>query len=782
MNIFRKTSSILRHSFLPLLGLTIALSASLLIMWVISWHLTFDHQHTKRDSIYRVSMQLLTGESEDHYATTGGLLGPELSEKYAAVEDHVSFKLWDGPGVISRESEELGDYKIFGVNQSVFRVFDYTFIEGGPNALDEPSHIVISEQVAETAFGNQSPINKRLNIDGTDFTVTGVIQNLPSNTDPQFDILVAYQENITEEEILQSFFNIDHYTYVLAGQQSGPSEIRNALDNYAGEFLNPLIKKAGAELTVDFQAMDLNRIHLSEALMMDTPKGNRSELYILGGLTVLLLVIGIANYLNAVLAGAFRKARKIGMQRVLGVSKQMIRLHAIGESLVITTLSVVIAGGVAWFCLRYLAIFSDFDYSPDLQTTGVLLSVVFLIVLLGSSLGGLAPVNMMCRIAPADLLKGKRTLLSYNSINQRLVLFLQFAVSFLLITCTFELSRQFNYFNQQERGFNDEQIVVVNVPSGDNQNMDMQRFRDQLLSNSAIANVSLTRIVPGDQPGQEIFSINEDGNSREVVFNYVRVDENYFNVLGIPIKEGRIFNRESDDNAFLANESFVSNLTGIDPFQVRIEYDTLKQVIGIVGDYHQLSFHNPIEPMLFGKLDPESDQVNKVLISAPQGSLALIRQTWEELGLPGPFDYYYLDEYFESQYRQEAVLLKLFTAGSAIAICLSCLGLFSLMALVIRNRKQELAVRQVLGSSFRNNFLLLSKPYYIMLAIVTAIGVPVAYKLTGIWKESYAYISDSSPVIYIGTLGIILFMITGIVLYHLNAFGRMSIIELINEE
>jgi len=414
--------------------------------------------------------------------------------------------------------------------------------------------------------------------------------------------------------------------------------------------------------------------------------------------------------------------------------------------------------------------------------TGLLLSFILLIVLLVGSLGGLIPISLMCRIAPAELLKGKNTLLSYNSVHQRLVLFLQFAVSFLLITCTFELNRQFNFFNQQDRGFNDQHVLVVNVPSGENLNRDMQRFRELLLGNAAIRNVSLTRIAPGDQPGQELFSINTNGHSREAVFNYVRVDENYFPVLGIPLTKGRLFNRESDENALLANESFVSNMPGNDPFQARIEYDTIKQVVGIVGDYHQLSFHNPIEPMLFGKLDPESDQINKILIRAPQGSLDLIRQTWEDLGLPGPFDYDYLDEYFKSQYRQEAVLLNLFMAGSAIAIFLSCLGLFSLMALVIRNRKQELAVRQVLGSSFRNNFFLLSKPYYVMLVIVTVIGIPLVYTLTEIWKGSYAYISDSSPFMYIGALGIILSLITGIVLYHLNAFGRMRIIDLINAD
>ena len=780
--LFRKTAKFIKSSFLPILGLSIAISTTFLILWIVSFEVSFDDIHENRKNIYRVTMQLLTSESEDHYAATGGLLGRDLQEKYPNIGEFVSFRMWDGPGNILVDRNKFENEKILGVNNEVFNVFSYELIEGGQNALSEINSIVLTESLARKIFGNKPAINNRIDLDGEQYTVTGIMKDLPGNSDLQFDALTSIEIAEPEDGILQSYFNMDHYTYVMPGGLNQTDQLNDILSRFSEEYLNAMLVEVGQEFSVNFVATPLDKLHFSEALMMDTPKENINNIYILFGLAMLLLVIGTANFLNIIISKSYKKATKIAMQQVLGAGRRHIRLTFIKESILMVSVAIVLSLLTVYLCITNIEMLSEVRFSID-RTKGLVffLIIFFLLVFIGS-IGGLVPAFQMHKANVASLLRKKAKLISHKSWNQRTVLFLQFGISFALIAGTIELYRQFSYFSNQNLGFNDKNVLVVNVPSDENLNGKMNVFKQGLLSQAQFSKVAFSRAVPGDGNSQELFQFSLGGESAEVVYNYEKVDEHYFDILEVPIAEGRIFDRNYDENSLLVNKKFAEQHTAADLFDAQLTLDTTKQIVGIVNDYHQLSFHNPIEPVVYGKLDPENDRINRVMIKASSDDLPLVRQEWDKLGLSESFDNYFLDAHFKNQYTKEESLIYLFTICALISIILCCFGLYGLVAVMMRNRKRELAIRQVLGGSFKTNFYLLSRSYLIIVGLVSLVILPIVYYLSNKWREGFAYSIGDSPLSYLISIVIMILLVVGIVLYHLKSFEKISVTKLIKPE
>ncbi|MEM6736800.1 MAG: FtsX-like permease family protein [Bacteroidota bacterium] len=771
-----------KNSTPSVIGLSISLSVSFLIFWLLSFEFSFDVIHENRDRIFRISMAIKTSDSEDTYATTGAMLGAELMEKYPTVQSYTVFGMYDGDAKLSSGNKLFDGQRIYTVNGEVFNMFSYKLVKGNKQtAFQNRNSMVLTKRLAIKIFGSSSALNQVLKLDDVTYTISGIMEDVPNNSDFHFDALIPNTLQISEEEVLQSYFNLDHYTYVLISEQNNESDLLQDLSHFSSEIFNPMLDKVGAGFHTEFAPKRLDQLHLSEPLLMDMPKGNINNLYILLFLAVLLIILGVSNFLNISVIRSFKTAKKVGVLRAFGVNKLEIKVSFMKDSINIVFLSSLLSLIISVFAINYFEVFQPFRYMPDTARIMIFLSATFIALLLIGALAGIIPVNHMFRSDVAMLLKEERSLISYNSWNQRFLLFVQLFISLGLIAGTVELSRQFNYFQNKHLGFDDKNIIVVKVPSPDDYVHQMRRFKKELNKQSWVEATTLCQIVPGDELEQEIFGISVNGESRESVENYVKVDEGYFDVLRIPIETGRNFNLNSDNNSVIVNKAFLEKYPDITIEETKLGFESTKLIVGLITDYHHLSFHNPIEPLIIGKLNGD-DAAGKIMIRTNISNLGNIRQKWEELGIGEPFEYYFLDDHFAEQYSKEENLLWIFMACSLIAISLCCFGLYNILAIMMRSKKRELAIRRVLGSSFLEGYILLSKPFLRLTVITLLVAIPIVYYFIDKWNENFVYPLNVSLLPYMISTTVVAIMISLSIYYHWRRFAKQGISNLMIEE
>ncbi len=584
---------------------------------------------------------------------------------------------------------------------------------------------------------------------------------------------------------MQSYFDTDHYTYILASQKATPADVVNAAGQFGSKTLNPLLHEAGVKLSIRFQGIPLSRLHFAEPLLMDTPKGDRTSLYILSLLAFFLLLIGIANFVNYNIISSYKRATQIGLKKLFGISNGRIVWNSVQQAALGVAIAIGISAAILVPAMDHISALEEIRYVPDPGQIFLYLGILVTLMILIGCLGGIIPARHMTKQTIGELFRNRMILVSYKSWSHKIILFLQVTVSAILIIFTFELHRQLRYFSTQDLGFRMDNVLVINMPEGHHTN-DLVAFKSDLLNRSGVGEVSFSASVPGDEPGKEIFYVKAKGAGKgkrtESVYTYVRADEHYFGILGMSVIKGRNFDRVFDANALVVTQSFMNKYPFSDPADLRITTDTLKTIVGVIKDYHQTSFRDMIGPVVVGKLNPQTDDVRKILIRTPPGNLGFIEREWKKLNFDAPLDYYFLTDYFNQQYAREDRLMSIFVVCAAIAIFISCLGIFNISSIVIRGRTKELAIRSVLGSSFQNCFVLLVKPFLSLLAIAFLVVCPISYLLVQRWRENYAYSSGTSAFPYIWSLLLIIFLISFNILYVFYKLFSGKVAKLLKNE
>jgi putative ABC transport system permease protein len=784
MNI-KKNLLWLRQSALTILGLTVSIAISLLIVWYVGFETSFDKDQPNYDRIYRVTMGIATNGSEDRYAATGELLGEELTKNYPAIETYASFKLMADKSRIRHSNKEYFS-KVFGVNNDVFKVFSYQPVEGRlDSALTNPASIVLTQSLAHKLFGDKPCINEPVTLNNRQFAVTAVIRDIPYNADLRFDALVYVHDTAEDQDdALQSYFDTDHYTFILAQEKAKQKDVQAAIDHFGSQTLNPLLHTAGVKFSIHFRGTPLSALHFSDPLLMDTPKGNATNLYILSLLALFLLVIGIANFVNYNIVISYKRAAKIGLKRLCGITNGRIVWESTRESVLGVVLALCISVAFLIPGMNYIKTLEEMRYVPDFGQILTYLSILVALMVLIGCLGGIIPARHMTRQTVGELLRNKMALVSHKSRSHKVILFLQVTVSAILIILTLELHRQLRYFSTQDLGFNGESVLVIHMPEG-HHGSELEAFRNGLLHRSGIRNVSFSGSVPGEEPGKEIFYTKVKGGKgkrTEAVYTFIRADDHYLDMLGIPIVKGRNFDRLSDGNALVVTLALMKKFSFLEPGDIRVTTDTVKNIVGVIKDFHQTSLRDLIGPVVIGKLNPLNDDVRDILVKTPPGNLAFIENEWKKLGLDIPFDYYFLSDYFNEQYEREDRLLGIFIVCAAVAIVISCLGVFSISAIVIRGRTKELAIRSVLGSTVEHNFALLAKPFLSLVMIAFLVVCPLSYWFIQRWRENYAYSSSPSAAPYIWALLLIVLLISVNIGYLFYRLFRGKVSTLLKNE
>jgi putative ABC transport system permease protein len=762
---FRNLAANKVFSFINIFGLAAGLSTCMLIMIYMIEESSYDKQFADGDRIYRISMAAaaLTKDNEK-WSSQPAPTAWALKAEYPAVEqvtrllkfpnmDNVLLKYEQNK--ISRRFFESNGYY---VDSTFFQLFNYDFKYGRiSTALNRPNSLVISESIADKLFGHEDPVGKPVTIGLPfgDFTymVTGVFVNagLQSHIPANFFMSMRNSD-------LGTFVSADHswttnsifHTYVKLKPGSDPAVFEKSLTPFFYRHAGAELKAAGISKTLFIQPLQDIYLHSQIGNEIAT-NGNIKYLYILGSIAGFILFIACINFMNLSTARSQKRAREVGVRKVLGANRGALVRQFLGESFIICTISFVIAVVLVYLLLPGLNHFTGKQMVMN-GSWGWIFRLVALILLTGF-LAGLYPAFYLSSFKPVSVLKGKILhQISAVLIRKGLVVF-QFTISICLIFAAIVIWRQLELIQNQDLGFSKSQLIILPMP-GKQVAMNYTALKTELLQHPDVKSVTSGSSYPG------ITNINDmlfyaDGKPRTdfVDISVISTEKDYLNTLGLKLLEGRSFekaNEDADTASIVLNETALNELGYKSQTAVgkKINYDfqgvhhTL-EIVGVVKDFNFESLYNPIKPLAFSPTNFFANKYNYAIVSIRTNNWASVlsdlEKSWNTINASTPFTYTFLDEDFARNYEKEQKISGMVIYFMVIAVLVACLGLFGLAAFSAEYKIKEIGVRKVLGASVGSVAALLSKEFITLVIIAIVIALPLSTYVMQKWLENFAY-------------------------------------------
>lgn len=746
------------YSIINILGLSLGITAAAFILLYITEELGYDKHFANHKTIYRLESDFSINGKHDKFAVTSMPLGKAHQLEMPEVLSFTRFMQNDNE-VIKYGEKEFYEKNVFLADSTAPVMFTLNFTEGDPaRSLTQPFTVILSESTARKYFGDEQAYGKTLKTgDGRSYKVTGVFEDLPHNTHMPFDILMSIESlaTIFGEEGFRSldperFWNVNVYTFI---QVAKPEDIEIIKKNSEKLVYNKYMKSVGDQLNATFALMTtrLDKIHHSTKLEGDFPAGNKSYLYLMGMVGLMILVLAAINYMNLATARATKRAREIGLRKVSGADRIMLAWQFITESLVLSAIALLISFALIQLLLPFFNEMADKQLKLNfLDNPQVYMLIAGIAVFVGL-LSGIYPALYLSSFQPSNVLKGKINIGRQSGWLRKGLVTFQLIISVIMITGTIIIYNQLNYMKNADLGFDKENVMVIPVQDTTFRKQ-IKSFRDELKENPNILATAMSFAVPGGGNGVQLMKVEKDGQMKEFVLNTIGCDHDFPALLGLEFVEGRSFDRENktdDTTAVIVNEATVRALQwGDKALGKRINRDfeldgtgghDLK-VIGVVKDFHFKSMHNEVEPMMFFIPNfPVNVLTVRVKPGSGENTIAFIKSKWESFGNDRPFDYTFLDENFDNKYSAEAKLGKVFATFALLSIIIALMGLLGLSSFVTAQRTKEIGIRKVLGASMEGIVSMLYKESIILVLIACSVALPVSWYLISNWLDNYAY-------------------------------------------
>lgn len=736
------------YTVINVLGLALGMACCVLIFLFVRDELSYDRYHDRANQIYRIIKDTEVAGVRDLSVTTPPPMAEALVRDFPEVIDTVRFiSALKKEIVISSSSKKFYERRFYFADQNVFDVFTFPLVNGNSKtALQEPYSIVITEEIAQKYFGTENPLGKVLTFNNSEnYTITGVLKNIPSNSHFRFDFLASFA-TLNHYTILplDDWGSNALYTYLYVQKNFSRLNFEKKLPTFIEKYIGQKSYLAGLHL------QPLTSIHLySHAKGEIEANSDIVYIYIFTAIALLILVLACINFINLSTARHMTRAKEVGIRKVLGAFRFQIMKQFLGESLLLSLMALPIS---IILVELFLPLFNSL-VSKQLAI-GYFTEIPFLLALLGvTALIGLAsgvyPSLYLSNFQPVKIFRGTNKLkVSRSWLRNGLVLF-QFAVSVLLITCTFIMNNQLNYVRKKKLGFDKEQVVVLPIKNATIRQV-LLSAKNEFLQNPKIKKMTFSSDVPG-QIGVNSNPFLPEGYAADnrIIINNMRVDTEFISTLELEIKEGRPFTEKfltDKDGAFILNEAAVQKIGWDSPIGKQLTWypggDRYKNgvVIGVMKDFHYKSFYNEIDPLVL-HIWPASFKyaLVKVLPGDVTETLAFIKEKWIGFIPNFPFTYSFLDEDFDKLYKSEQRLGQIFLSFSFISIFIACLGLFGLTSFATEQRRKEVGIRKILGASIPNIVLLFSKEYIKLVMVANVIAWPIAYYMMNKWLQNFAY-------------------------------------------
>lgn len=771
---FRTLLKFKGYTLINLLGLALGLTAGILIMIYVLDETSYDTFHAKANRLYRVTTAFkATGDNDKGGMDTNGWpVGKVLEKDFPEVESVIYTR--NGSFLTVNHQDKRIRQNVHFITPEFFNMFSFPLLKGNPdNALAEPYTVVITEDMEKKYF-NGDALNKTLvMIDTLNLVVTGVLKNVPANSHIQFDILVSF----ATYEAIDSYFsfsdgwgNINMRNYILLKEGSDFQAFANKARNIYMERAGDMMKNWGTTAYVDFEPMKDIYLHSKGGNGMGT-LGSIDRLYLLGGIASFVILLACINFVNLATARSVYRAKEVGLRKVAGSTRQGLIRQFLSESFVLTIAALFIAIALVGLFLPVFNQLLNKNYSLlTLADFSIAIGMVIL-VLVVSLLAGYYPAMVMSALKPVEILKGKMHASSRGIQLRRSLVVFQFAISAILVVGTWIVLGQLSYMQQQDLGFQKDEVLVVNASRvrAPNPNA-FETLKNELKTQAIVANVSITNSLPGTPgwQGQVSYPEGKTGDAA-VSVEYMAIDEDYLTTLGLNLIAGSNFDRAhpSDlEEGLILNESAVAAYGWLTPEEAigkKIESPSESpagRVIGVVKDYHQLGLQQKIGPMVMDYFPKRGTMYAiRYRASDTQHVLASVQHTWTKI-FPGyDFNYFFLNQDFEKQYQAEQRLAKVFTLFAVITIFIAAIGLIGLVSFMVVARTKEIGVRKVLGAGVFSITRLLSKEFIILVIIANLLSIPVAWYFANQWLQQFAYRTTLNPLLFVWT-ALIAIMIT----------------------
>lgn len=735
------------YSVITLFGLACGMVCAILLTLYVRDELSFDRYHKNADVIFRVNVHIKWADNEFRLGHGSPPMGPALRQEYPEVKNMLRIKS------VGENLFRVGDKALYVkesicADSSLFSFFDYTFSEGTPeSALRNPYAVVLTQKLALSLFGKTTGLLGKVVIvkDNIPFTVSGIISDVPPNHHLKFDAILPYTNLQVSGIKPDSWDSFNSSVYVMLNQAAGGKRLEHKM----GAFYKKYIAKALGDnvetnATFDITFQPLADIHLRSTHLMGEENGsNLSYVYTFSIIGLFILLIAIVNYINLATARSAGRAREIGIRNAIGSPKMQLIGQFLSESMLSTYLSLFISMLLVYAVLPFFNSITDkvlkFDVF-DIQTTIFL--VVFALIL--GLVSGIYPAFILSGFNPVVVLKGAVANAGKGALLRKSLVVVQFSISMMMIVGTIVVYRQLRYMEDTELGFNTEQVLTIPLKSPAVQKA-AESLKNKLLQNSAINSVSLIDGSVGEgMNNKSTFFFFVNGKEEAVSSEYFRVDHDFLEVLQVNLKDGRNFNQNivaDSVQEVIVNEAMLKRLKWKDRTVGLVEINGKNiPITGVVKDFHLRSLHNQIEPLVLVRTRFSGD--NLVVRISPQNisaTLALVKETYNEV-VPGqPFEYQFLDQTFAKQYESDERKGSLFLTFSGIAIFISCLGLYGLTTFTAHQRTKEIGVRKVLGGSVRSIVMLLSGDFLKLIIFSIVAATPVAWYVMHKWLQQFPY-------------------------------------------
>jgi putative ABC transport system permease protein len=761
-NIFKNKA----FSFINITGLAIGMACCILILLFVRDELTYDSYHKNADRIYRLIALNRSGGEERFFAPIGAPVAEIFDRSLPEVQKAVRFNKGSRVLVEWKDKKFFEERFFFG-DPSVFDVFDFSIQRGDPrSALSAPFSVVITETAAKKYFGDVDPVGKNIVVDKKNsYHITGVMQDVPSNSHFHFDFLASLDTlaSLHGERYLKHPGYMAFYTYLLLAENTDPIELEKKMAEGVRQSYG---EKIAAMRT--FLLQPLEGIHLQSRLEYEIEANSSiSFVYVYSAVALCILLIAAFNFVNLSTARSTKRAREVGMRKVLGAFRRQLVNQFLGETMLFSVLSVFLAVILVGLFLPAFNSLTgkqlSFDFFGD---PSVLMGFVGIVAVVGV-LGGLYPAVFLSAFEPMRTLKGKLGTGGKSRSFRRFLVVAQFTISIVLIIGTLAIRDQLHYMRNKNLGFDKEQVVVIPMHD-ENTRQTYDYIKKEIGNHPSVVSVTASSSVPGKSVTNIAYRLEGLPDDEHFSMDTCFVDFDFLETIGIELAAGRGFSKEfgtDEENAFMINEAAVRELSWQNALGKQVTWPSdlrrmdaivkKGQVVGVVKDFHVASLHQNIGPLLL-QVRPSSFRYISARISMENipETLSFFRETWRRLAPAFPFEYSFLDEDFDRLYRADEKVGQIVGIFSMLAVIVACFGLFGLASFAAEQRTKEIGVRKVLGASVSGIIFLLTREFTRWILIANILAWPIAYFSMTRWLQNFAYKT---------ALGIEIFVLSGLV-------------------
>lgn len=748
--------NLLRHkmfSFINILGLAIGMAACLLIMQYVSFELSYDSFHQNGDRIYRIPVESYLANGQFEYTDAGAppAMGPALKQDFPEVADYVRLHwVYDG-AVISYQDVRFREEKIYYAEPSFLSIFSFPLIHGNAHtALNEPNTALLTQSTARKYFGNEDPVGKVIQFNGKqNLLITGILRDVPVNSHLQFGALISFATLAqAEKESMNSWDWYNFYTYLLLQPNTDPKAFAAKLPAFIEKYQGENMRKKNYGLRLFLQ--QLSDIQLNNTVSYEIEvRGNRHSVYFLSLIALFIVVIAWVNYVNLSTAKAAERAKEVSIRKVVGSTQPQLIGQFLLESVLINLIAATVAIFLAYITLPFFHKLVGKSIPFTFWDNKQFLLYMVAMLLAGMLASAFYPAFVLSSFKPVQILKGRASGGNRGIWLRKSLVVVQFAASVALIIGTLVVYRQLQFMRGQDLGVNVDQTLVIRAPQVRDSTYATSKFtfKTELLRHPAVRSATFSNCIPGEEITDTAGNVHRKGEKdKEGNYSLVWIDYDFIPAYEMKMVAGRNFSEQfsTDKQAVILNETAARTLGFSSPNEAVNETilvrDEEKKVVGVVKDYHQRSLRNSHEPIVFiGDLSRSVYFSLKVSPANVSTTIAAVKVDYDAKFAGNPFEYFFLDEYFNRQYQADQQFGQAFAFFAGLAIFVACLGLFGLASFTTIQRTKEIGVRKVLGASVPDILLLLSRDFLQLVLISFVIAVPLSWYTMHQWLQNYAF-------------------------------------------